>query len=250
MDQKKSQDLVFNLVRLGLTENEAKTYIGLVSLKEATAREVYELTNVPRAKIYEILKGLAKKGCVEVSEGSPTYFQAVEPKQVIGKIKEELRKCVIDTLDQLNELNYELPRTSYVWYIRSEWGIKHRIRAIFNIVKEELIIFSTSPEFLKEFKGELLRLEKNCKLILIVDEIGKFKSLPFKFEEITKEFHDSINNIVIDGVKYNEEFFMIADGKESLAVHTAGSKREAVVMKLPIVCYLQKMISSRICRNP
>jgi sugar-specific transcriptional regulator TrmB len=246
MDQKKSQDLVSNLVRLGLTENEAKTYVGLVSLREATAREVYELTNVPRAKIYEILKGLSKKGYVEVRQGSPTYFQAVKPKQVIGKIKDELTKCVIDTLDQLNELSYELPRTSYVWYIQSEWGIKNRIREMLNIVKEELIIFSSNPKFLKEFKRELLRLEKNCKLILIVDEIGKFKLLPFEFKEITKEFKDSINNIEISGVKYNEEFFMIADGNESLAVHSTGNKREAVVMKLPIVCYLQKMIHSKV----
>jgi hypothetical protein len=99
---------------------------------------------------------------------------------------------------------------------------------------------------LKEFKGELLRLEKNCKLILIVDEIGKFKLLPFEFKEITKEFKDSINNITIDGIKYNEEFFMIADGNESLAVHRAGNKREAVVIKLPIVCYLQKIIYNKV----
>ncbi len=58
----------------------------------------------------------------------------MKPKQV--KIKDELTKCVSDTLDQLNELSYELPRTSYVWYIQSEWGIKNRIREIFNIVKE------------------------------------------------------------------------------------------------------------------
>ena len=48
--------LIRNLEKLGLTENEAKAYIGLVSLREATAREIHELTNVPRAKIYEILK--------------------------------------------------------------------------------------------------------------------------------------------------------------------------------------------------
>ncbi len=58
-------------MRLGLTENEAKTYIGLVGLKKATAREIYELTNVPRAKIYEILKGLAKKGMLKLGRVLP-----------------------------------------------------------------------------------------------------------------------------------------------------------------------------------
>ena len=238
--------LIRNLEKLGLTENEAKAYVGLVSLREATAREIHELTNVPRAKIYEILKVLAKKGYLEVRQGSPTYFRAVDPKQVIGKIKDEFIDCAIETLDQLNELSYELPKTSPVWCIQSDWGIKNRIREILAGVKQELIIFSSSPEFLKEFEAELKKLEKTCSLIFIVNELNGFRSLPFEFRETTKEFTDFLNNIVIDGIQYNEEFFMIADGKESIGVHSAGNKREAVVIKLPIVCYLQKMIYNRV----
>lgn len=238
--------LISNLEKLGLTENEAKAYVGLVSLREATAREVHELTNVPRAKIYEILKVLAKKGFLEVRQGTPTYFRAVDPKQVIGKIKDELLNCVIEALDQLNELSYELPKTSPVWCIQSEWGIKNRIREIFNEAKEELIIFSSNPEFVKEFETELQKLEKTCRLIFIVDELEKFRFLPFEFQEIAKEFKEFIDNIIVDGVKYNEEFFMIADGKESLGVHSVGDKRVAVVIKLPVVCYIQKMIYSKV----
>jgi sugar-specific transcriptional regulator TrmB len=220
--------------------------VGLVSLKEATAREIHELTNVPRAKIYEILKVLAKKGFLEVREGSPTYFRAVDPKQVIGKIKDEFTNCAIETLDQLNELSYELPKTSPVWCIQSDWGIKNRIREILAGVKEELIIFSSNPEFLMEFEAELKKLEKTCNLTFIVNELDRFRSLPFEFRETTKEFTEFLNNIVIEGVRYNEEFFMIADGKASLGVHSAGNKREAVVIKLPIVSYMQKMIYERV----
>jgi sugar-specific transcriptional regulator TrmB len=240
--------LITNLEKLGLTENEAKAYVGLVSLREATAREIHELTNVPRAKIYEILKVLAKKGYIEVRQGSPTYFRAVDPKQVIGKIKDEFLNCAIETLGQLNELGYELPKTSPVWCIQSEWGIKNRIREIMDGVKEELIIFSSNPEFLKEFEPELQKLEKSSNLTLIVDELEKFKSLPFEFRETKKEFTDFMNNILIDGVQYNEEFFMIADGKESIGVHSVGNKREAVVIKLPVVCYMQKILYDRLLK--
>lgn len=238
--------LISNLEKLGLTENEAKAYIGLVSLREGTAREIHELTNVPRAKIYEILKVLAKKGFLEVRQGSPIHYRAVDPKQVIGKIKDEFINCAIETLDQLNELGYELPKTSPVWCIQSDWGIKNRIREILAGVKEELIVFSSSPEFLKEFETELKKLEKTCNLIIIVNEIDRFRSLPFEFKETTKEFTDFLDNIVIEGVRYNEELFLIADGKESIGVHSAGDKREAVVIKLPIVCYLQKTIYNRV----
>ncbi|KKG11393.1 MULTISPECIES: TrmB family transcriptional regulator [unclassified Methanosarcina] len=238
--------LIHNLERLGLTENEAKAYVGVVSLREATAREVHELTNVPRAKIYEVLKVLAKKGYLEVRQGSPTYFRAVDPKQVIGKIKDEFINCAIEALDQLNELSYELPKTSPVWCIQSEWGIKNRIREILSGVQEELIVFASSPEFLQEFETDLKKLEKTCQLTFIVNELDRFKSLPFEFRETTKEFSDFMTNIIIDGLQYDEQFFMIADGKESIGVHSAGNKREAVVIKLPVVCYLQKMIYNRV----
>lgn len=238
--------LIGNLEKLGLTENESKAYVGLVSLKEATAREIHELTNVPRAKIYEILQALAKKGFLEVRQGNPTYFRAVDPKQVVGKIKDEFLDCVTETLAQLNELDYELPKVSPVWCIQSEWGIKNRIREIFAGAKEELIIFSSSPEHLQEFESELKKLEKRCRLIFIVDEVGKFKSLPFEFREITEESKDALNNILIDGTHYTEELFIIADGNESIGIHSAGNKREAVVVKLPFVCYMQKMIYSKL----
>jgi len=238
--------LINNLEKFGLTENEAKAYVGLVSLREATAREVHELTNVPRAKIYEILNVLAKKGFLEVRQGTPTYFRAVDPKQVIGKIKDELLNCAIETLDQLNELSYELPKASPVWCIQSEWGIKNRVREILSGAKEELIIFSSSPEYLKEFEAELRKLEKTCRLTFIVDEVERFKSLPFEFREVTQEFKDSINNIIVDGTQYNEELFIIADGRESIGVHSAGNKREAIVIRLPVVCYFQKMLYSRV----
>jgi HTH-type transcriptional regulator, sugar sensing transcriptional regulator len=200
---------------------------------------------VPRAKIYEILKVLAKKGYLEIRQGTPTYFRAVDPKDVIAKIKDEFLDCATEALAQLNELSYELPKLSPVWYIQSEWGIKNRIREILAGAKEELLIFSSYPRYLQEFEPELKKLEKTCKLILIVDQIEKFKLLPFDFRQITNEFKNSIDSIVIDDTHYSEELFIIADGKESIEVHSAGNKREAVVVRLPIVCHIQKIVYSK-----
>src|SRR5664280_358097 len=117
--------LISNLEKLVLTENEARADIGLVSLREAKASDIHELTNVPRAKIYEILRSLAKKGYLEVRQGTPTYFRAVDPKQIIIKMKDEFLNYATETLNQFNELNFELPKISPVWCIQSSWGIKN-----------------------------------------------------------------------------------------------------------------------------
>ena len=246
MYQQINLQLIRNLEKLGLTENEAKTYVGLVSLREATAREIHELTNVPRAKIYEILDTLAKKGYLEVRQGSPTYFRAVDPKEVIEEIRDDFLNCSIDTLNQLNELSYELPKSSPVWYIQSDRVMKTRIREIMDGIREELIIYSTNPEFLQEFESEIKKLEKIYSVKLIVDKLDKFTSISLDFRETSKKFTSFMNKIAIDGVQYKEEFFMIADGKVSITVYRAGNRREGLIINLPIVAYLQKAIYERL----
>ena len=238
--------LIRNLEKLGLTENEAKAYVGLVILREATAREIHEVTNVPRAKIYEILNTLAKKGYLEVRHGSPTYFRAVDPKEVIEEIRDDFLNCSIDTVNQLNELNYELPKNSPVWYIQSDRVMKTRIREIMDGIREEMIIYSTNPEFLQEFEPEIKNLEKICSVKLIVDKMDKFTSMSLDFRETSKKFTSFMNKIAIDGVQYKEEFFMIADGKVSITVYRAGNRREGLIINLPIVVYLQKAIYERL----
>ncbi len=238
--------LIRNLEKLGLTENEAKTYVGLVSLGEATASAIHEVTNVPRSKVYEILNALAKKGYLEVRQGSPTYFRAVDPKNVIEEIRDDFLNCSIDTLNQFKELNYELPKNSPVWYIQSDRVLKTRIREIIDGIREELIIYSTNPEFLKELEPEINKVEKIYSVKLIVDKLDKFTSMSLDFRETSKKFTSFMNKIAIDGVQYKEEFFMIADGKVSITVYRPGNKREGLIINLPMVAYLQKSIYERL----
>jgi len=49
------EGIVEGLRKLGLTEYEAKAYAALVGMGEASAREVHELSGVPRTRIYDIL---------------------------------------------------------------------------------------------------------------------------------------------------------------------------------------------------
>jgi sugar-specific transcriptional regulator TrmB len=135
-----------------------------------------------------------------VRQGSPTYFRAVDPKNVIEEIRDDFLNCSIDTLNQLKELNYELPKNSPVWYIQSDRVLKTRIREIMDGIREELMIYSTNPEFLKEFEPEIIEVEKIYSVKLIVDKLDKFTSMSFDFRETSKKFTSFMNKIAIDGV--------------------------------------------------
>lgn len=58
----------------GLTEYEAKSYLALVELEEATAREVADVSRVPRTKIYGVIDDLHQKSLVEVIPERPKRF--------------------------------------------------------------------------------------------------------------------------------------------------------------------------------
>ena len=55
-------EMITELIRLGLTEYEARTYAGLVGLGEGTARQVHEACGVPRPRVYDILEDTGEEG--------------------------------------------------------------------------------------------------------------------------------------------------------------------------------------------
>ena len=95
-------ELIDRLKNLGFTENEAKIYVGLLSLNEATAREIHEFTHVPRPKIYSVLNRMAKKGYVEARGGTPAYFRSVGPEQLAERLRDEFLLSLNETLRILN----------------------------------------------------------------------------------------------------------------------------------------------------
>lgn len=106
-----NSNLIRNLRKPGFTENEAKAYVGLLFLKEASAREIHEFTNVPRPKIYGVLDRLAKKGYVEIregKEGTPTLFMGVDPEELARKLRKEYLQSINETQKELSSMSHGL----------------------------------------------------------------------------------------------------------------------------------------------
>lgn len=103
--------LISKLKKLGFTENEAKIYVGLLSLNEATAREIHEFTHVPRPKIYSVLERMEKKGYVEVKKETPACFRSINPEQLTERLKAEFLLSLNETLKELNSTENRKPNT-------------------------------------------------------------------------------------------------------------------------------------------
>jgi sugar-specific transcriptional regulator TrmB len=230
---------VDGLRKLGLTEYEAKAYATLVGVGEATTREVHELSGVPRTRIYDGLRELENKGFVEFVQGSPTYYRAVEPDRVMERLRNELVESIDRSTSELKSLNLEVHGTSPVWCIRSEWGIKNRIKDFLGKVDQELTIFCRNPDLLKEYKTELKRVKV---LKIKVDKKERFEGLGFIVKEMKEGSERFFKDTVIDDIIYSIDCLMIADDRSSIVIGTIGGERLAIIIKLPIVALLQKAI--------
>jgi len=231
------ESIVDGLKKIGLTEYEAKAYAALVGLGEATARDIHEASLVPRTRIYDILRDLTNKGFVEFIEGSPTYYRVVEPDSVMEKIRDELVEAIDKSKKELRNLNLQVCGSSPIWCVRSEWGIKNRIRDF--LAKADtgkLLIFCRDTNFLKEYRSDLRRQEAT----VIVDDLSKLERLGLDIKEMKKHFAEQFRDATIEGVTYRLDCLMINASKESLVICHMGGEKLAIIIKLPIISMFQK----------
>jgi len=98
----------------GLNLYEVRIWTALLSRGVSTAGELSDIANVPRSRAYDILESLEKKGFVIMKIGKPIKYLAVPPKEVLERVKKNIKKYSdekikrLDTLkenDVLDELN-------------------------------------------------------------------------------------------------------------------------------------------------
>jgi len=76
------------LVRLGLTSNQARIYVGLLRLGEGRVSEIAKEAGVERAEAYRALNKLSQLGLVKASLTHPLRFAPVPPEEGVRRLVE------------------------------------------------------------------------------------------------------------------------------------------------------------------
>src|SRR4030042_2829533 len=115
--------LVKRLQDLGFTEKEAKIYVGLLELGEATAQQLSLKTGVNRATTYVILLGLLERQLVgKVERQKKTLFAIEHPLQILDflekekdnvEIKINLAKKLMPELEMLEKVTGEKAKVKF-----------------------------------------------------------------------------------------------------------------------------------------
>ena len=108
---------ISDLLKIGLTEGEAKVYASLLELGPSSVGPITKRAKVAYSNVYEILERLLKKGIITlIIKNNVKNFQAVSPNNLskfLDKKQEELnnqKKMLKEALPRIEELQNTYPK--------------------------------------------------------------------------------------------------------------------------------------------
>jgi len=87
-----------------LNEYEVKIWAALLGKGTASAGELADLSNVPRSRCYDILESLEKKGFIIMKLDKPIKYLAVEPKEIIYRVKKDVQEKADNHIKMVSEI--------------------------------------------------------------------------------------------------------------------------------------------------
>ncbi len=142
---------IVSLLRdLGLNGYEAKVLYALFRLREADAKRIAEVAEVPRTKVYEILERLVQEGYIVVKDTRPRLYAVPDPKAVVKRMVREMRERIEKIEKRARQMEEILPILSER---EARWGnyimrfreMEDLIRSLREEISPHAIILST-PE--------------------------------------------------------------------------------------------------------
>ncbi|MBI5391460.1 TrmB family transcriptional regulator [Candidatus Woesearchaeota archaeon] len=83
---------------------EVRIWTALLSRGVSTAGELSDIGQVPRSRAYDVLESLEKKGFVVMKLGKPIKYLAVEPTEVVERVKKYIQQEAEQNVQKLREL--------------------------------------------------------------------------------------------------------------------------------------------------
>jgi len=137
------------LSKIGLTKQEARTYLVLLKLQESQTGELCKETNIASSNIYKILDSLIKKGLVSYRVQNNIKIFMPSPPETLNELFLEKQKKLEEERKEINEVINNLkkegikeePYSKYRYYegligIKSMW---HEINSLLTNSSEERI---------------------------------------------------------------------------------------------------------------
>jgi sugar-specific transcriptional regulator TrmB len=142
---------VEQLERFGLSNYAARTFVALASLGTGTARDVSEVSEVPRTRVYDAIDELHDRGLVDIQNSSPRQFWAISAETASRTFEHELQHRTETLRTALGELEPVERKAEQrgVWTVEGQTAVTTRVLEFFDSAEEE-IVYMTVEDLLTE----------------------------------------------------------------------------------------------------
>jgi len=151
------------LEELGLSPNEAKIYIALIELGQASVPQVSVKTGVHKRNIYDTIPRLLQKGLIyQIAEHKECRYAAVEPKKLADLIWEKEAK-LNSILPALNKQYKKTATKEEVYIYKGVEGFKNYLRDILKVGEDVYFIGAKGGWFDKDLQVFINKFLKQAK---------------------------------------------------------------------------------------
>jgi len=135
------REAVTALEALGLTEYEAKCYVALTRVPEGSAKEISQLSEVPRATVYDVVDKLHQRGLVDVQESEPRQYKAVPRERALAVLRESYESQVEAAGAALSKLETaDSPEERGIWTVSNGSHVVERAVALLEDAEDHVYV--------------------------------------------------------------------------------------------------------------
>ncbi len=203
---------------------ETKVWLALLQKGMASAGEIAEMSNVPRSRTYDVLESLEKQGFAIMKLGKPVKYLAVNPSNVLEKLKNNLVREAEERAEELAKIKSTedfkqllalhnagmnpIQATDLSGMLKGRSNSYSHVKNLIGEAKKEVLLMTNSTElsrkkFLKQTfdrlskKGVKIKVAVNCS------------------EEDLKSFEKEFSSAELRSVPVDSRF-CIVDGKDMI----------------------------------
>lgn len=221
LGEKKMEESLFDkLQKLGLNLYEAKAYTSLLKTGTANAYKISKESGIPRARIYDVLETLTKRGLAMIEESSENIkiYTPVPSKVFLEKTKKEWENNFEDVTNSLNVLEEESNKQDiYVFTIKGKENIISYCRQLLKEAKKYVMVSMWNQMYELLLPGLKESQNRGCKVLGICHNIKN----PIDSIEIhhNGKYHDMPENL--------HWFIISTDSRKMLYGYPAETDRDA-----------------------
>ncbi|NHN47590.1 TrmB family transcriptional regulator [Halostella sp. JP-L12] len=134
------EEAVAALESIGLTEYEARCFVALSKIRSGTAKEVSQISEVPRSRVYDALDRLSERGLVDVQRSDPRRYRAVDEHEVLSVFERDFRSALDEVDETLDALDDHRRSERGVWEISSRDHVVSRTLTLLDDAESEVYL--------------------------------------------------------------------------------------------------------------